>query len=99
MRGGRSVAHAARAERLRESRLTVGGVKVVRFTPELVEDRRTFARLLDAYGIPRVDGGDGCWWPHAQGRRARGGMRGLHMHRGRRAVARCGVVSYRLVMI
>lgn len=59
MRGGRSVAHAARAERLRESRLTVGGVKVVRFTPELVEDRRTFARLLDAYGIPHVKGGDG----------------------------------------
>lgn len=60
MRGGRSVAHAARAERLRESRLTVGGVKVVRFTPELVEDRRTFARLLDAHGILRVEGGARC---------------------------------------
>ena len=60
MRSGRSVAHVARVERLRESRLTVGGVPVVRFTPELVEDRRTFVRLLEAYGIPRVEGGARC---------------------------------------
>lgn len=54
MRAGRSVAHAVRDERLRESRLTINGVKVVRFTMEIVENRQAFTNLLDAYGIPRV---------------------------------------------
>lgn len=41
-------------EQQRESRLTVGGRSVVRFTPGQVEDKAYFERLLDSYGIPRT---------------------------------------------
>lgn len=44
----------ARAERLRESHLTINHASVIRFTPELVRDRAAFVRLLEAYGVPRV---------------------------------------------
>lgn len=42
-------------ERQRESRLTIGGRSVMRFTPAQVKDRPYFAQLLDSYGIPRVE--------------------------------------------
>lgn len=51
------LSHLARAERLRESHLTIGHASVIRFTPELVRDRTAFVRLLEAYGVPRVGTG------------------------------------------
>ena len=54
MLGSRTVAAAARDERLRESRLTVGGARIMRFTPAMVHDRAAFVQLLELYGVPRV---------------------------------------------
>lgn len=45
-----------RKERLRESRLTLSGARVVRFSFADVCDAPRFARLLDAAGVPRVEG-------------------------------------------
>ncbi|SFX20995.1 hypothetical protein [Olsenella sp. kh2p3] len=42
-------------ERQRESRLTIGGRSVMRFTPAQVKDRPFFESLLESYGIPRVE--------------------------------------------
>ncbi|WP_153001572.1 hypothetical protein [Tractidigestivibacter scatoligenes] len=42
-------------ERQRESRLTIGGRSVMRFTPTQVKDRPFFDSLLESYGIPRVE--------------------------------------------
>ena len=53
VRHGKTIAQTVRAERLRESRLTLGGAKVVRFTPDTLKDRAEFRRLLRAYGVPR----------------------------------------------
>ena len=51
---GRSRAEVERDERLRESRITVDGARVVRFTIETVRSRAMFRKLLDRYGVPRV---------------------------------------------
>ena len=53
MTGGRSVAGVMRAERLRESRLTVLCDAVVRFSPAMVADSVGFSHLLDVFGVPR----------------------------------------------
>ena len=53
MTRGRSVAGVMRAERLRESRLTVLCDAVVRFSPAMVADSAGFSRLLDVFGVPR----------------------------------------------
>ena len=50
--GGDTVGAFVR-ERQRESRLTIGGRSVMRFTPAQVKDRPYFERLLESYGIPR----------------------------------------------
>lgn len=57
MRKGKSVAQVARAERIRESRLTLQGAKILRFTPEMLANRAEFVRLLEAYGVPRDGAG------------------------------------------
>lgn len=54
MTGGDTIGAFVR-ERQRESRLTIGGRSVVRFTPAQVGDRPYFERLLDSYEIPRTD--------------------------------------------
>jgi hypothetical protein len=53
MTGGRTPVEVLTAERRRESRLTACGVKVLRFSLPEVLDHPYFARLLEAYGIPR----------------------------------------------
>ena len=53
MTGGRSIAGVMRAERLRESRLTMLVDGIVRFSPAMVEDAAGFSRLLDTFGVPR----------------------------------------------
>lgn len=50
---GRGALRALSDERLRESRLTVSGARVMRFRFEDVLDRRGFSRLLDTFGVPR----------------------------------------------
>ena len=54
MTGGDTIGAFVR-ERQRESRLTIGGPRVVRFTPAQVGDKPYFERLLASYGIPRAD--------------------------------------------
>lgn len=54
MTGGDTISAFVR-ERQRESRLTIGGRSVVRFTPAQVGDSLYFERLLNSYGIPRTD--------------------------------------------
>ena len=54
MTGGDTIGAFVR-ERQRESRLTIGGRSVVRFTPAQVGDKPYFERLLASYGIPRAD--------------------------------------------
>lgn len=51
---GRDTLAALSMERMRESRLTLAGSKVMRFRFADVLDRRRFARLLDACGIPKA---------------------------------------------
>lgn len=53
MMNGRTPAEVERDERLRESRITVDGARVVRFTIDLVKNRPSFRWLLDCYGVPR----------------------------------------------
>lgn len=53
MTHGRTPEQVRRAERIRESRLTAVSSAVVRFSPETVADDHEFARLLDAFGVPR----------------------------------------------
>lgn len=48
-----SPAEAMRRERRRESRISVGGVRIVRFSPEEVADTAYFNRLLETFGVPR----------------------------------------------
>lgn len=55
MRGGRSIAAVARAERDRESRLTVGGRSVLRIASWMLNQPEQIIQLLDAYGVPRVN--------------------------------------------
>lgn len=54
MTGGRSTTAVMRNERLRESRVNAAGVSVMRFSYADVMNRPHFARILDAYGIPKV---------------------------------------------
>ena len=53
MSGGDKVGAFVR-ERQRESRLTIGGRSVIRFTPAQVASRQYFEILLESYGIPRA---------------------------------------------
>ena len=53
MRGPQTPEAVRFRERLRESRLTIYGARVVRFSHEDVKDREGFRRLLDAFGAPR----------------------------------------------
>ena len=52
MLAGRSVEEMSIDERRREARLTALGMRIVRFSPATVRNRRDFAALLDAYRIP-----------------------------------------------
>ena len=54
MTGGADSLDVLRAERFRESRLTVDGTAVVRFSPQDVQNDVFFARLLDRFGVPRA---------------------------------------------
>ena len=49
---GRSLEDAVRAERTRESRLSITGARIFRFTFEDVLNRRRFASTLQAFGVP-----------------------------------------------
>ena len=42
-----------RRERRRESRISIERPRIVRFTPEDVEDVAYFNRLLETFGVPR----------------------------------------------
>lgn len=53
MTKGKGTLGALAAERLRESRLTATGARIVRFSYEDVCDLAYFERLLDAFGVPR----------------------------------------------
>lgn len=52
MNGGTPLV-AMRGERRRESRLTIDRPKIVRFSPDEVEDIAYFNRLLETFGVPR----------------------------------------------
>lgn len=54
MNGGKDVAQSLMAERLRESRITLYDVSVLRFSFGQTCDLEGFARLLDDFGVPRV---------------------------------------------
>lgn len=49
---GRTLEDAVRAERTRESRLSITGARIFRFTFEDVLNRRRFASTLQAFGVP-----------------------------------------------
>lgn len=53
MLAGATTAEALRRERLRESRVTVSGLRVARFSFGNVRSGRSLERLLGAFGIPR----------------------------------------------
>lgn len=53
MTGGRDVLDVMRDERLRESRISAEGVRVMRFSYRDVMDVNRFTRMLELYGIPR----------------------------------------------
>ena len=57
MTGGRGAVDVLADERIRESRLTASGYPIVRFPFETVTDLRTFARLLESFGVPHAEGG------------------------------------------
>ena len=50
---GKSKEQVQHEERLRESRVSLYGIPLVRFDLDIVRSRAKFARLLDAYGVPR----------------------------------------------
>lgn len=54
MTNGKDIADVLRAERLRESRLTLSGARIMRFSFNDICDTCYFSRLLEAYGIPRA---------------------------------------------
>lgn len=51
MTDGKRPLEVLREERFRESRLTVGGASVVRFSPETVSDAAAFDNLLATFGV------------------------------------------------
>lgn len=53
MTKGKDVNEVLLDERLRESRISVLGIKVMRFRFAELSNRTRFAKLLDAYGVPR----------------------------------------------
>lgn len=53
MRQGKSMVEVLRDERTRESRLSLTGARIVRFTFADVLQRRRFAAILDKFGVPR----------------------------------------------
>lgn len=53
MTDGKRPLEVLREERFRESRLTVGGASVVRFSPETVSDAAAFDNLLATFGVPK----------------------------------------------
>lgn len=53
MTGGKDVLEVLRDERLRESRISAGGVRVMRFSYRDVLDTERFCHLLELYGVPR----------------------------------------------
>ena len=53
MTRGKSVEKVLLAERLRESRITLYDVAVLRFSYEQTQVPRDFAKLLDDFGVPR----------------------------------------------
>lgn len=53
MTNGKGALDVLRRERFRESRLTVGGASVVRFSPETVSDAAAFDNLLATFGVPK----------------------------------------------
>ena len=55
MTGGKDIAEILINERLRESRINALGIPVARFSIKDVRDPERFARILDAYGVPRVE--------------------------------------------
>lgn len=54
MTGGRTPVELLEQERLRESRLTLGGIRFLRFSYRDVCNPKWFAHLLEAAGIPRL---------------------------------------------
>lgn len=54
MTHGRGAIWKMRRERIRESRLTAAGAKVMRFSLEDVADNARFAAMLEGFGVPRV---------------------------------------------
>lgn len=54
MMHGKTAAEIIAEEKKREDRLSVYGVWIVRFTPEVMRDRRAFAARLELGGVPRA---------------------------------------------
>ena len=54
MNGNRGALSKLREERRRESRISVEGNPIVRFSVEDVNDTQLFDRLLSTFGVPRV---------------------------------------------
>lgn len=50
---GRTSVEVMSAERVRESRLTIAGARVMRFHFDDVLDRTGFASILDVFGVPK----------------------------------------------
>lgn len=57
MTKGRSVVDVLTDERLRESRMSAPGVRIMRFSYKEMMDDARFVKILDSYGVPKVDGG------------------------------------------
>lgn len=57
MTKGKNLIEVLTDERLRESRLSVFGARIVRFSYSDVLDTAYFARLLERYGVPRNTSG------------------------------------------
>lgn len=58
---GKSKEQVMSEERLRESRLTIYGAKIVRFDEKTARNKRKFAALLESYGVPRETTGSRSW--------------------------------------
>ena len=54
MNGDQGALSKLREERRRESRISVEGNPIVRFSMEDVNDARLFNKLLGTFGVPRV---------------------------------------------
>ena len=54
MTSGRSVVDVMADERLRESRMSISGAKVMRFSFADVRNQLFFVHLLETFGVPRT---------------------------------------------